>query len=520
MALFQSLPEELLQLFSQPSLGSIAILAGITGSLYLACRAVYALTVDPLASFPGPRLCAVSRFPYWLQVFRGRDIHWIHALHERYGPAVRFGPSDLSFSTPQAWRDFHGHVKGRPSPLKADDYGMQPANGVRSILLCDNENHARVRRIFAPGFSDRALRQQQPIFMKYVNLLVDRVEQAVRRVQSPAKLEMTRYMHFATFDIMAELCFGHPLDLLEKDAFSPWVASIFELISLLPASMFIEYYPVLSSLLKRFEPKWVRDTKDEHFKHSADRVDRRLQEQTNRPDFWSFVVSKDEAGERLSLGEMHSNAELFMLAGTETSATLLSGLLFQLCSEPRKLHVLVAEIRGSHSSIDDMTFESLARLPYLNACIKEGLRIYPPVPSGAPRIVPDGGLSIVDQWVPAKTRVVLTQYAAHRSPANFAEPETFAPERWLPRGSHTESDDSGRFAGDNPEAWLPFGTGARACLGKNMAMYESRLILAALLFRFDFALAEESRGWMEQKAYALWVKNPLVCHVSLAAGTR
>lgn len=162
-----------------------------------------------------------------------------------------------------------------------------------------------------------------------------------------------------------------------------------------------------------------------------------------------------------------------------------------------------------------MTFDTLAKLPYLRACIKEGLRIYPPVPSGAPRVAQEGGLTIDSQWVPAGTRLLCTQYAAHRSAANFAEPNTFAPERWLPR-AHAESDKTGRFVDDDAEAYLPFGLGVRGCIGKNMALHESKLMLAALLLRFDFELADESKGWMDQKAHALWVKQPLMCYVSLA----
>lgn len=493
---------------------AILLLLAASGAVLVA-NAVYSLVVHPLSSVPGPRLCATTRFPYWIRVFRGRDVQYMHQLHERYGPVVRYGPNDLSFSSAQSWRDIHGHNKGRPAPPKAEDFGMQPANGVQSIIMCDDENHARVRRIFAPAFADRALRQQEPLFKKYVDLLIQRVEQAISKSANVACVEMTRYLNFTTFDIMAELCFAHPLGLLENSEFSPWVFAIFEMIGLLPVSMFIEYYPALSKLFKRFEPKWVRDTKSDHFRHSADRVDRRLKESTDLPDFWNLVVTKDMAEGGLSLDEMHSNSELFMLAGTETTATLLSGLLYFLCRDPAKLRLLVDEIRGTHKTVEEMTLDSLMRLPYLNACIKEGLRVYPPVPAGAPRVVGHGGLSVAGQWCPEGTRVTVCQYAAFHSKANFADADAFAPERWLPAG-HAASDRSGRFERDQVEACQPFAMGARGCLGQNMALHESRLILAALLLRFDFGMGEGSEGWVDQKAHALWVKKPLFCNVTVA----
>jgi len=108
---------------------AILLLLAASGAVLVA-NAVYSLVVHPLSSVPGPRLCATTRFPYWIRVFRGRDVQYMHQLHERYGPVVRYGPNDLSFSSAQSWRDIHGHNKGQPAPPKAEDFGMQPANGM------------------------------------------------------------------------------------------------------------------------------------------------------------------------------------------------------------------------------------------------------------------------------------------------------------------------------------------------------------------------------------------------------
>lgn len=105
--------------------------------IFVIAKATYNLTLHPLAHLPGPKLCAITRFPYWYRVFTGRDAHWIHELHETYkSDVIRFGPSDASFTSPQAWRDTQGHVKkGQLLPDKAPDYGMQAANG-ESFSMC------------------------------------------------------------------------------------------------------------------------------------------------------------------------------------------------------------------------------------------------------------------------------------------------------------------------------------------------------------------------------------------------
>lgn len=102
-------------------------------STYVLARYVYLLVLHPLADVPGPRLCSISRLPYWLATIQGRDVQWLYRLHDKYGPVVRFGPTDLSYVTAQAWKDIHGYGKGRPENGKAPEFSVQPANGM--ILL-------------------------------------------------------------------------------------------------------------------------------------------------------------------------------------------------------------------------------------------------------------------------------------------------------------------------------------------------------------------------------------------------
>lgn len=91
-----------------------------------------------------------------------------------------------------------------------------------------------------------------------------------------------------------------------------------------------------------------------------------------------------------------------------------------------------------------------------------------------------------------------THLAVYRNPNNFRHPESFVPERWL-----AESDE---YASDQKHALQPFSVGPRACLGKNMAYHEIRLILSKILWNFDLELCEESAKWAEQKIYIMWDK--------------
>jgi cytochrome P450 len=196
----------------------------------------------------------------------------------------------------------------------------------------------------------------------------------------------------------------------------------------------------------------------EHFQHSVTRVTKRLEKgrDTEGIDLWDLVLAQKE-GKGLSRGEMDSNASLFMIAGTETTATLVSGMTYLLLRNPACMKKLVEEIRGTFPSADDMTMEQLAALPYFAACVREAFRLYPPVPLGLPRITPEDGSTICGQFVPPKTICMIPQLAMYTHPLNFKNPEQYIPERWL---------GDARFEEDQRHALQPFSVGSRDCVGK------------------------------------------------------
>jgi cytochrome P450 len=125
--------------------------------------------------------------------------------------------------------------------------------------------------------------------------------------------------------------------------------------------------------------------------------------QTERPDIWTYVLRNTDSKngkERLSLDQMYSCASTFMMAGTETTATQLSGLTYLLLKNPEPMRKLKTEIRAAFSSQADIQMQPLAQLDYLNACLEEGLRFYPPVPIGTPRLTPARGSIVCGEFLP------------------------------------------------------------------------------------------------------------------------
>ncbi|CAI6249755.1 unnamed protein product [Periconia digitata] len=465
------------------------------GALYYIGSAIYSITLHPLASIPGPLVCKITRIPYWYVSISGVDVPWMKTLHDKYGPVVRFGPTDLSYASAEGWQDVHGPKVQE----KALEFFPRPVNDTPPMLTQTHEVHTRVRRVFSPAFSTRSLKAQEPLFLKYAGHLTSKVSEVGRDGKEP--IDIGALLNFTTFDVMAELTFGHNLGMLAKSKNDPWVESIVGWLKMLPLVAMINYYPILRvTVFDKLQPKWVSKQREKHCAFAEELVNKRLEKGSTKPDVWKFVL--DDKGQGLALPEMHSNAEAFMLAGSETTATLLSGAIFYLLKSPQTLNTLVEEIRSSFKSQEDLTLENLGSLKYMTACIKEALRVYPPVPIGSPRNVQKGGQMILGKWVPEETRVSVHHWSTYHSEANFTEPDSFIPERWL--------GTDPKFANDNFAAHQPFGYGYRNCIGQNMAMHEMRLLLASILLKYDLDLCEESKNWADQKSFALWIKPKLM----------
>ncbi|KAI4724296.1 benzoate 4-monooxygenase cytochrome P450 [Aureobasidium sp. EXF-10728] len=415
-------------------------------------------------------------------------------LHERYGPVVRTASRELSFNEATAWKVIYGRRTGGKTKTfeKDDNFYITDPKAARHIAVADELNHTRQRQILANSFSDKggpmlsdlqALREQEPLLKRWAAVMVTKLKEAAATDKA---VDMVSYYNFTTY--------------------APWVKLIFGSMKIIARFIAIKQLPVMSWLLPKLIPESVRRKQRQHEKWSADRVDRRLARNPDRPDLWTEVLRRSDDGlgdttAGMSLPEMHINATLFMIAGTETTATLLSGLSYHLLINPDKLARLMAEIRGAFTLETDITLDELARLPYLNACLEEGLRMYPPIPGGLPRKVPEGGTTIAGKFVPGNVTVSVNPWATYQSTTNFRNPASFVPERFL---------GDPEYASDNLAALQPFSLGPRNCLGKNLAYHEMRLLLTMVLFNFNMSLEEESRGWAKQKVFVLWDKRPLM----------
>lgn len=158
-----------------------------------------------------------------------------------------------------------------------------------------------------------------------------------------------------------------------------------------------------------------------------------MERETTRADFMTLILANNgNKGAKVTLtqGEIDSNAFLFLNAGTETTASLLSGATWLLLKNPEVMQKLNNEIRSRFASYSEITLSRVNDLPYLNAVISESLRYFPPIAVGFGRVVPKGGEVISGYFIPEGTVVSVSHYAAYHSARNFRDPDAFVPERW------------------------------------------------------------------------------------------
>jgi cytochrome P450 len=196
--------------------------------------------------------------------------------------------------------------------------------------------------------------------------------------------------------------------------------------------------------------------------------------------------------------QLAAHANALIIAGSETTGTVLSGLFYYTLCDPRIYSKLKTEIRSAFTSVDQITSRAATDMRYLTAVINEAFRIYPPIPIGMPRVA-STDQSVSGHLVPAGTTVSVHMWSVTHNPANFREPFRFMPERWL--------DNS---QADVLEASQPFLVGTRSCMGRNMAWIELRILITKLVWLFDFELIPGQSNWeSKNKCFILWEKPGL-----------
>ncbi|KAF4974623.1 hypothetical protein F66182_17629 [Fusarium sp. NRRL 66182] len=262
------------------------------------------------------------------------------------------------------------------------------------------------------AFSEKALTAQQDVIKTHLDTFIEQMKkQALPAGEDEVKesgdgvLDIVQWLNFLTFDTIGDLAFGSPFGcLLDPVNNTRYVQVIFSMIKVGNYFRAARRFPspLKQLLMLAFVPRQLEEDRKYQIQVSKDKIDERMKSETDRADFMSYIFrAKDENA--MTYPEYIGAAVIFLAAGSETTATLLSGALYLLLTHPDSLERLTAEIRTYFKSEVDIDMQSTANIPFLQAVLQESLRLYPPAPNTFPRRTPAPGQVICGRFVPAKT---------------------------------------------------------------------------------------------------------------------
>jgi cytochrome P450 len=270
----------------------------------------------------------------------------------------------------------------------------------------------------------------------------------------------------------------------------PWIDWIFE------KNPIVSLFKQKSSSFFIFASRLVQERAEElkilkkQGKSSGARllIDRFLEAQQKHPD----VIDNRTVG-------IYTTSNI--VAGSDTIAIVLRTIMYMVLRNPDVLKKLLEELDGAQLSFP-VTWEESQKLPYTSAVIHEALRIHPPVGFGLERVVPAGGFLLDDGTnIPQGVQVSMNAWVLHQNPIFEADTMSFKPERWLNGENETESGYQERIAAMK-RAWLPFGHGSRACMGKHISYLEMYKLVPTMFSELEFELCEGlNKEWKTRNSW-------------------
>ncbi|KAH7161934.1 cytochrome P450 [Dactylonectria estremocensis] len=445
-----------------------------------------------LWNVPGPFLARYTDWWYFWRLRQGQFEEDNLTLHKQYGPVVRYGSRRYNINDPASSKIIYG--LGKTSP-KSSWYSTWVAPGEISLFSDQDVNlHLHHRRLFQNTYSLTAV----SFYEQYVNDCVDIFCQRLSELSQPGlPINMGHWFQCYAFDVIGLITYGERLGFLDhgKDVGSVIHALEDFMSYAAPMGIFSSLHRLIFPLRNYFTGSRgsgrayvISFTQDRITEHTAKlkAIGSKSDATTTVPFLIKFLKRSQESPRTFTSTHVTMGCTANMVAGSDTAAITLSAILYHLLKNPKCLRTLQQEIDQFYEEgklSDKPTFQESQKMPYLQAVIKEALRIHPA--SGLPleRVVPKGGAMISGYFFPEDTVVGINIWVEHRNQSIYGpEADIFKPERWL-----TQDDQLSVMN----RHWMPFGLGSRTCLGRHISMLEISKLIPRIIRDFNFELGAE-----------------------------
>ncbi|KAI0441043.1 cytochrome P450 [Xylaria telfairii] len=453
--------------------------------------------LSPLRSVPGPFLARCGDLWYLWQVRKGRWEARNIELHRKHGGIIRYGPNRYSFSDPEALGTIYGHGARFAKSDWYNAWASPAADGWNLFADRSIQRHANTRRQLQNTYSMTSLVSYEP----YVNVCSELFSQRLSEMSKAGKpVDMGHWLQCYAFDVIGQITYGKRIGFLDQGTDIYGVMGMIEK-QLVYGSLIGIYsrfhratFAVLSLLAgkKGAGREFIvrlssASIKEEQEKRKTGEADNR--ELIGAEPFLSKFLSKHEADpDKFSMEHVLAGCTANLAAGSDTTGITLSAILYYLFKHPNCLQALrreITEFQEAGLLSASFSFKETQQMPYLQAIIKETLRIHPATGLPLEREVPEGGATICGRFFPAGTIVGVNSWVMHRNIQIFgADADEFKPERWL-----TKDEDKLAIMNRN---WIPFGAGSRTCIGRHISTLEISKLIPRIVSEVDFKLTDES----------------------------
>ncbi|KIX07296.1 uncharacterized protein Z518_01949 [Rhinocladiella mackenziei CBS 650.93] len=485
------------------ALWAIVVLCAIRVLLFL-----YKSITSPLRTIPGPFLARFGKFYYFFRVMRGRWEHDDITLHRKYGPIVRVAPNMYSIDSPEVVKKVYGIASKFPKSEWYD--GWKHPDPARWTLFPDRDmkRHAETRKRFQAMYSMSSLVNYEG----YVNECAEIFDKRLRELATRGEtIDMAHWLQCYAFDVIGDITYSQRFGFLDK---GEDVAGLLKALhGVLRYSTLIgiyaQWHPILFDMfarlglggaagrnyLMRYVEQRIQQRKTE--KRAGQDVGKSKDTDENAPmDFLEkLMVANEEDPQKVTAYHVFMMGLSNIIAGSDTTAVSLSSILYHLLKAPDKMRKLRQEIKEfedqGRCGNNNVSFKESQEMPYLQAVMKEALRMH--AATGLPlwRDVPEGGVEICGRFFPEGITIGLNTWCAHYNESVFGpDAREFRPERWI------EAEEEGGEKLKRMDAYyLPFGLGSRTCIGRNISYLEMSKLIPKIVKTFDFELEHPEREW-------------------------
>lgn len=500
---------------------SIKLLLAILAALGLS-RILYILflaALDPLRSVPGPLLARFTRL-WWFRALAQGEFEKINiALHKKYGTIFRVAPGQYSIDDPEAAKIIYSFSKVFAKSTWYIAAGHPDHNKPNSFAEQSNVQAVEDRRKMASGFALNAMLVYEGNVEDCATLLCQRLRERVSAIET---LDLRQWILSYAFDIQGAITFSKRFGFLDagEDIGGIHASLDQRLVYATLVGVYPNMHPYTFKLVEFIAG--ATGAVDYSLEFTIKKIaERQAMEKTDLeegpPDMLTkFLHSHAEDPARFTDWDVVMGSFGNIVAGADTTWVTICAILYFLLKNPEKLRKLRHEIdeMASRGSISNpVRFKETQGMQYLQAVIKEAMRLFPATGLPLWRVVPEPGATLSGRFFPAGTVVGINNWVAHRNISVYGtDHELFRPERWL------EADKEALAKMD--QYYMAFGIGPRICMGQNISSLVTAKLIPQLLREFEFELEDRLKGSgpeHEWKTYNFWLIKPVEfrCKVKL-----